>query len=264
MSVLRGFGTTNQMRILLSKLGVKFTYPKPVDLIAYLVEAFSNPGDIILDSFAGSGTTAHAVLNTNKQTQAGRKFIIVELNESTVEEVILPRLKAVISGHENAGFKATGGGFRYYRLAPSLLEKDKWDNWVINHNYNAPMLSEALCKLEGFTYAPSDSVYWQQGYSTENDYIYVTTAHLTSEQLQQLSDEVGTERTLLVLCTSFKANIDHYQNLTVKKIPQHVLSRCEWGHDDYSLNVENLPGAQLEQHQKHDSNEEMIFNEPTC
>lgn len=135
----------------------------------------------------------------------------------------------------------TGSGFRYYRLAPSLLEKDKWGNWVINHDYNAAMLAEALCKLEGFTYAPSDAVYWQHGHSTERDFVYVTTASLTHEQLQQLADEVGPDRSLLVLCTAFRARADAYPNLTVKKIPKQVLSRCEWGHDDYSLQVENLP-----------------------
>jgi adenine-specific DNA-methyltransferase len=59
--------------------------------------------------------------------------------------------------------------------------------------------------------------------------------------LQQLSDEVGPERTLLVLCTAFRGKADGYPNLTVKKIPRHALARCEWGHDDYSLRVENLP-----------------------
>jgi len=136
-----------------------------------------------------------------------------------------------------------GGGFRYYRLAPSLLEKDKWGNWVINKSYNAAMLAGALCKLEGFTYAPSDSVYWQHGHSTERDFIYITTAHLSHEQLQQLSDEVGPDRSLLVLCTAFRARADRHPNLTVKKIPKAVLARCEWGHDDYSLRVENLPQA---------------------
>jgi adenine-specific DNA-methyltransferase len=105
------------------------------------------------------------------------------------------------------------------------------------------MLAEALCKLEGFTYAPSDTLYWQQGRSTERDFLYVTTAHLTPEQLQQLSEEVGLERTLLVLCTAFRGKADRWANLTVKKIPKQVLSRCEWGHDDYSLQVENLPKA---------------------
>ena len=110
------------------------------------------------------------------------------------------------------------------------------------------MLAEALCKLEGFTYSPSDSVYWRHGYSTERDFIYVTTANLTHEQLRQLSDEVGPERSLLVLCTAFRSS-GEYSNLTVKKIPKQVLSRCEWGHDDYSLIVENLPKAPPERGQ---------------
>jgi adenine-specific DNA-methyltransferase len=105
------------------------------------------------------------------------------------------------------------------------------------------MLAEALCKLEGFNYQPSDSIYWQHGRSTERDYIYVTTQNMTAEQLRSLNEEVGPERSLLVLCHSFRGKADQYPNLTVKKIPNHVLSRCEWGHDYYSLQVENLPKA---------------------
>jgi adenine-specific DNA-methyltransferase len=179
----------------------------------------------------------------------GRRWIMIEL-EDTCHTHIIPRLHKVIDGEDPGGITAAvgwkgGGGFRYYRLAPSLLEKDKWGNWVINHDYNAAMLAEALCKLEGFSYAPSDAVYWQHGHSTERDFVYVTTASLTHEQLQQLADEVGPDRSLLVLCTAFRAKADAYPNLTVKKIPKQVLSRCEWGHDDYSLQVENLPKAPL-------------------
>jgi adenine-specific DNA-methyltransferase len=178
----------------------------------------------------------------------GRRWIMVELGEHCYTHVV-PRLIKVIDGKDPEGVTEAvgwrgGGGFRHYRLAPSLLERDKWGNWVINREYNAAMLAEALCKLEGFTYAPSDAIYWQHGHSTERDFIYVTTASLTHEQLQQLSDEVGPDRTLLVLCTAFRAKADRYSNLTVKKIPKQVLSRCEWGHDDYSLQVENLPKAQ--------------------
>ena len=176
----------------------------------------------------------------------GRRWIMVELGEHCHTHII-PRLQKVIDGADPGGVTAavnwqSGGGFRYYRLAPSLLEKDKWGNWVIHHDYNAAMLAEALCKLEGFSYAPSDAAYWQHGHSTERDFIYVTTASLTHEQLQQLADEVGPERTLLVLCTAFRSRGD-FPNLTVKKIPKQVLSRCEWGHDNYSLRVENLPQA---------------------
>ena len=172
---------------------------------------------------------------------------MVEIHEAR-DTHIAPRLRKVIDGADPGGVTEVtgwkgGGGFRYFRLAPSLLTKDKWGNLVISREYNAAMLAEAVCKLEGFTYAPSDTIYWQHGYSTERDFLYVTTAQLTPSQLQQLDDEVGKERTLLVLCTAFRGKPDRYPNLTVKKIPKQVLSRCEWGHDDYSLQVENLPKA---------------------
>jgi adenine-specific DNA-methyltransferase len=100
-----------------------------------------------------------------------------------------------------------------------------------------------MCKLEGFRYAPSDTVYWQQGQSSENDFIYVTTQTLTREQLQQISDEVGEKRSLLICCGAFRVKKDSFPNLTIKKIPKAVLHKCEWGHDDYSLEIKNLPAA---------------------
>lgn len=218
-----------------------FGTPKPERLMSRILELATNPGDIVLDSFAGSGTTGAVA------QKMGRRWIMIEVGDHTHTHVI-PRLKKVIDGEDPGGITESiawkgGGGFRYFKLAPSLLEKDKWDRWVINKEYNAAMLAEAICKLEGFTYAPSETLYWQQGYSTERDFLYVTTAHLTPEQLQQLSEEVGAERTLLVLCTAFRGKPDRFPNLTVKKIPTQVLSRCEWGHDDYSRQVENLPKA---------------------
>jgi len=105
------------------------------------------------------------------------------------------------------------------------------------------MLAETVCKLEGFTYAPSDAVYWQHGHSTERDFIYVTTQNLSHDQLQQLGDEVGPTRSLLVMCAVFRGKPDRYANLTIKKIPKAVMARCEWSKDDYSLRVESLPKA---------------------
>ena len=218
-----------------------FDTPKPERLIERVLTLATNPNDLVLDSFAGSGTTG-AVAH-----KMGRRWIMIELGEHCHTHII-PRLQKVIAGEDQGGISKAvnwqgGGGFRYYSLAPSLLQQDRWGQWVINKEYNAEMLAQALCKLEGFTYSPSDAHYWQHGYSTERDFIYATTASLNHEQLQQLSDEVGAERSLLVLCTSFRGKAD-YPNLTVKKIPKQVLSRCEWAHDDYSLNVENLPKAQ--------------------
>jgi adenine-specific DNA-methyltransferase len=218
-----------------------FDTPKPERLIQRVVSLATDSGDLVLDSFAGSGTTG-AVAH-----KMGRRWIMVELGEHCHTHII-PRLKKVIDGEDDGGISKAvgwkgGGGFRYYRLAPSLLEKDKWGNWVISKQYNPAMLAEALCKLEGFVYAPSDTIYWQHGHSTERDFVYVTTQNLSPDQLQQLSDEVGSDRSLLVLCTAFRGKAERWANLTVKKIPRAVLSRCEWGHDDYSLSVENLPKA---------------------
>ena len=218
-----------------------FGTPKPERLIQKILLTATQLNDWVLDSFAGSGTTG-AVAH-----KMGRRWIMVELGEHCHTHII-PRLKKVIDGEDKGGITESvgwkgGGGFRYYHLAPSLLEKDKWGNWVINKAYNPAMLAQAVCKLEGFTYAPSDTVYWQQGHSTERDFIYVTTQNLSHDQLQALSDEVGEERSLLVMCSAFRGKPDKYANLTIKKIPKTVLSRCEWGHDDYSLKIENLPKA---------------------
>lgn len=219
-----------------------FATPKPEKLMAKILQIATNPGDLVLDSFAGSGTTG-AVAH-----KMGRRWIMVEL-EAHCHTHIIPRLKAVIDGHDKGGITETsgwqgGGGYRYFRLAPSLLQQDKWGNWVINKEYNAEMLAAAICKLEGFTYAPNDAHYWQHGYSTEADFIYVTTQTLNADQLQALSDEVGEGRSLLVCCAAYRGSADRFANLTLKKIPKMVLSKCEWGHDDYSLNVENLPMQQ--------------------
>jgi adenine-specific DNA-methyltransferase len=177
----------------------------------------------------------------------GRHWIMVELGEHCHTHII-PRMKKVIDGTDSGGVTEVtgwkgGGGFRYYRLAPSLLEKDKFGNWVVSKQYNAVMLAEAVSKLEGFTYAPSGEVYWQHGHSTERDFIYVTTQTLTREMLAKLSDEVGEDRSLLVCCGAFRAGTTEFPNLTLKKVPKAVMSRCEWGKDDYSLQIAALPKA---------------------
>jgi adenine-specific DNA-methyltransferase len=218
-----------------------FDTPKPERLIKRVLEIATNEGDLVLDSFAGSGTTG-AVAH-----KMGRKWIMVELGEHCHTHII-PRMQKVIDGDDKGGISKavnwqSGGGFRYYSLAPSLLEKDQWDNWVINKEYKPEMLAEAICKLEGFTYSPSEIEWWNQGYSTETDFITVTTQNLSIEKLEQLSEAVGSDRTLLVCCTAFRCNPDQFANLTIKKIPKMVLNRCEWAHDDYSLNVQNLPMA---------------------
>lgn len=217
-----------------------FATPKPEGLLRRIIEIATNSGDLVLDSFAGSGTTG-AVAH-----KMGRRWIMIELGEHACTHIV-PRLRKVVNGEDLGGITESvdwrgGGGFRFLRLAPSLLERDKYGNWVVSKEYNPAMLAEAMCKHEGFTYAPSDSVYWQHGRSTEKDFIYVTTQTLGREQLTQLSEEVGADRSLLVCCAAYRAAAE-FSNLTIKKIPQAVLHRCEWGRDDYSLAVSQLSEA---------------------
>jgi adenine-specific DNA-methyltransferase len=217
-----------------------FSTPKPERLMKRIIHLATKEGDWVLDSFAGSGTTG-AVAHKMK-----RRWIMVEVGRHS-DSHILPRMQKVIDGKDPAGVSEScgwrgGGGFRYYHLASSLLEKDRFGNWIISKHYNGAMLAEAMCKFEGFTFAPSDTEYWLHGHSTERDFIYVTTQSLTREQLQKLSDDVGEKRSLLVCCSAFRAkDVSQFQNLTIKKIPKMVLNRCEWGRDDYSLEIKSLP-----------------------
>lgn len=223
---------------------LNFDGQKPERLIERVFALTTKPGDLVLDSFGGSGSTAATA------HKMGRRWITVEIGEHANTH-ILPRLRKVIDGDDQGGISKAvdwkgGGGFRYFELAPSLLTKDKWGREVISSEYNAEMLAQAVCKLEGFVYDPSPEVYWQQGRSSESDFIFVTTQTLSAEELATLSSEVGEGRSLMILCAAWRGNADQWPNLTLRKIPNHIRNKCEWGHDDYSLNVANLPMAEQE------------------
>lgn len=226
-----------------------FDYPKPERLIKVLLDAVTEPGDLVLDSFAGSGTTG-AVAHKMR-----RKWIMVELGDHCHTHIV-PRLKKVIDGSDQGGISQEaqwggGGGFRYFRLAPSLLEKDQFGQWVISKAYNAEMLAEAMCKHFDFTYDPSAEHYWMHGHSSETDFIYVTTSSLSHDQLRAISEEVGDDRTLLICCKAFQTpNASALSNLTLRKIPGAILDSCEWGKDDYSLKIENLPMMEEDDEEK--------------
>ncbi|CUH96940.1 hypothetical protein P22_3054 [Propionispora sp. 2/2-37] len=215
-----------------------FGTPKPERLIKRVLELCTEERDLVLDSFAGSGTTG-AVAH-----KMGRRWIMIELGEHCHTHII-PRLQKVIDGADQGGISKTvnwqgGGGFRYYKLAPSLLQKDKYGNWIISKEYNAEMLAEAMCKHEGFTYAPNETVFWKQGQSTEHDFIYTTTVPVTAALLETIADQMGGRETLLICCTAFLCREEDYPQITLKRIPAAVLARCEFGRDDYSLQVSQL------------------------
>lgn len=217
-----------------------FDTPKPERLIERVLTLGSNLGDLVLDSFLGSGTTAAVA------QKMGRRYIGVELGQHAYTHCY-PRLKMVTDGTDQGGISKAqnwkgGNGFKFYELAPSLLKEDKFGNMVINKEYNADMLSAAMAKQEGFTYAPSTDVYWKQGYSSESDFIYTTTQFMTVEGLAAIRETMTEGESLLICCTSFQKECKQaFSNISIKKIPQMLLGRCEFAHDDYSLNIIDLP-----------------------
>lgn len=217
-----------------------FATPKPERLIERIFSLGSTVGDIVLDSFLGSGTTS-AVAH-----KIGRRWIGVELGEHAKTHCC-PRLKAVVDGEQGGISKAVnwngGGGFRFYTLAPSLLNKDKYGNWVISKEYNPAMLAAAMAKQEGFKYSPDEHIYWKQGKSSEKDYLFTTTMFITVEILDRIHDEMKPEETLLIACKAFQSECSNRypSRITIKQIPQILYGKCEFGKDDYSLNIVNVP-----------------------
>lgn len=217
-----------------------FDTPKPERLIERVLTLGSNEGDLVLDSFLGSGTTAAVA------QKMGRKYIGIELGNHAYTHCY-PRLKMVTDGTDQGGISKAqnwkgGGGFRFYELAPSLLKEDRFGNLVINKEYNADMLAAAMAKQEGFTYAPSDELYWRQGHSSESDYIYTTTQFMTVEGLATIAEQMKEGESLLVCCTAFQKECRNaFPNITIKKIPQMLLGRCQFNKDDYSLNIVEMP-----------------------
>lgn len=121
----------NWMDILLSGSFAGFDTEKNVLLIQRIIDWIVRPGEIVLDSFAGSGTTAHAVLNMNKADGGNRKFICIEMMDYA-DTITAERVKRVINGY-GEGKKTvdgTGGNFSYYELGEPLLVDDKLNNAV--------------------------------------------------------------------------------------------------------------------------------------
>lgn len=211
---------------------------KPEKLLEIILKHFSNVGDFVMDSFLGSGTTV-AVAH-----KMSRKWIGIELGDH-VNTHCVPRLKIVVDGTDQSGISKAvnwqgGGGFRFYELAPSLLRKDKFGNWIIDEKYNANMLAAAMCKHEGFKFFPDSEVYWKQGRSTETDYIFVTTSFVTIEQLDKIHEEMKQSESLLICAKAFAPGCkERHGNITIKKIPQMVLGKCEFGKHAYDLNIIN-------------------------
>lgn len=240
-------GTTREANGEIKSLDLpeSFDTPKPEKLIERVLILATNPNDIVLDSFVGSGTTAAVAHKMN------RRWIAVELGDHAYT-VCQPRLQKVVEGEQGGISKAQnwqgGGGFKFYELAPSLLNHDKHGNLVINKEYNADMLAAAMAKHQGFTYSPDEELYWKQGRSSERDFIFTTTQLLTSETLEAIHEQMGENESLLICCTKFQPECrNRYSNITIKKIPKVLLDTCEFDRDDYSLNIVSVPDIEDEE-----------------
>ena len=217
-----------------------FDTPKPERLLQRILMIATDPRDLVLDSFLGSGTTC-AVAH-----KMGRQWIGIELGEHC-ETHCAPRQTQVCDGTDQGGISESvswkgGGGFKYYELAPSLLKADPHGNWVISDEYNAVMLAAAMAKHEAFTYCPDPEVYWKQGKSSEKDSIFTTTSFVQVAFIDRLHEEMQQDEHLLICCKKFSAACSgRYPNIEIKKIPKMLLGKCEFGRDDYSLNIVNMP-----------------------
>ena len=201
-----------------------FATPKPERLIERVLTLGSNKGDLVLDSFLGSGTTA-AVAH-----KMGRKYIGIELGEHCHTHCI-PRLQKVIDGTDQGGISKAvgwkgGGGYHFYELAPSLLVKNrKLPIYQINPSYTFEMLCEAICKIEGFRYKPRDVFH---GHSSEKRFIHITKEFINAEYIKSLSARLSEGQSLLVYGTKIQSGMVLPENIEVKKIPKDLLKKCDF------------------------------------
>lgn len=197
---------------------------KPESLIKQILEMATEPGDFVLDSFLGSGTTAATA------HKLGRKWIGVELGEHAYTHC-RARLDKVVDGTDQGGISKEldwqgGGGYHFYELAPSLLVKnDKLPIYQINPSYTFEMLCEAICKIEGFRYKPQDVFH---GHSSEKRFIHITTEFVNAGYIKSLSARLAEGQSLLIYGTKIQSDMILPDNIEVKKIPKDLLEKCDF------------------------------------
>lgn len=213
---------------------------KPEQLIRRIIEMSTEPGDIVLDSFLGSGTTA-AVAH-----KMGRRYIGIEMGDHAYTHC-KTRLDSVISGTDKLGITKSldwqgGGGYRFYELAPTLINKDEFGEYIINPEYSADMLAAAMALHQGFTYEPDSSAFWKQSHGNEKSYLFVTTRHLNAAFMDSIIGGMEDDEYLVIACYSYDKGMDKLNpHITVKKIPQMLLESCEFDKTDYNLNIIHPP-----------------------
>jgi len=209
---------------------------KPERIVSRVFEICTNKGDLVLDSFLGSGTTS-AVAHKME-----RKYIGIEMGEHAYS-LAQKRMTMVVDGSDQNGItKAVewkgGGGFKFYELAPSFVVIDEFGNPVIDSYYNDTKLIRAMCKLTNYTFSPSGAEYWKHGKGQGNNSIYVTTQMLSVAMVQQIVSHLGANETLLICPKKFEPGCEKVDaRITIKKIPQSILKACQFGKKEYLLPI---------------------------
>lgn len=196
---------------------------KPEALLKMILEYFTNEGDLVLDSFAGSASTAAVAHKMN------RKWITIELGEHAYS-LCKNRLDSVIDGDRTGITKEVdwqgGGGYKFYELAEPLLVKNKvLPVYQINPSYTWDMVCEAICKIEGFTYEPSGEF---QGHSSENRFIHISEEFVNTKYVMSIMKNLGDKQSLLIYCKKNQADMILPENVEVKKIPKDLLDKCNF------------------------------------
>ena len=135
-----------------------------------------------------------------------------------------------------------GGGYRFYELAPTLINEDEFGEPIINKEYSAEMLASAIALHEGYTYQPSDELFWKQSKGNEKSFLFVTTRFIDQNYLAKIKETMQDDEFLIIACKSYDSSCENqYKNIKIKKIPNMLLSKCEFGKEDYNLNIINPP-----------------------
>ena len=209
-------------------------------LIERILTMCTNEGDLVLDSFLGSGTTAAVAHKMN------RRYIGIEMGDHAYTHCKV-RLDKVIDGSDQGGISKAvnwqgGGAYKFYELAPTLIHQDEFGEYVINNTYDAAMLAAAVALHEGFTFAPDKEVFWKQAKGNESSYLFVTTRHINGSYLDAIKSTMQEGEYLIIACKSYEAGLEkRYPHITIKKIPQMLLNRCEFDRNNYNLNIINPP-----------------------
>lgn len=201
-----------------------FATPKPEKLVERILEIATQKGDYVLDSFLGSGTTI-AVAHKMQ-----RKWIGIEIGNQAYDQCKL-RMDKVIDGNDEIGITKKmnwqgGGGYKFYELAEPLLVKNSTlPIYQLNPTYTWEMVCEAICKIEGFTYAPSGEFH---GYSSENRFIHITEEFVNTKYVMSVMKTLGERQSLLIYCKKNQADMMLPENVEVKKIPKDLLEKCNF------------------------------------